>query len=185
MKRMAKLAFVILAASGLLAAQEPAKAPQNRLVTGKLIYVGQMPEGLADWIMQDLKDWGRYKPTTNSEGVDLVMKSYRPERYTKYKMRQGIPMPREERRKHGHETPAIASIVVTNWITGDPLWSADILDRKPKRDENQPKPAEKVKIYARGLSNARLATTIINAFRAYVESLSGGKTTPHLQHGPH
>ncbi len=188
MRRFLNLALITIAACGLLAAQETPKAAaaNNRLVTGKLMYVGQMPEGLANWIMQDLKDWGRYKPTVNSEGVDLVMKSYTPRKYTQYKEHHGIPMPKEIHRKKGHEKPPVATIVVTNWITGDPLWSADIVDRKPKKDEDDAKPGDSVKIYARGMSNEELASRITDALRAYVEHLapSNAPRIAPLRHSP-
>lgn len=150
--------------------QQKTKEKQNPLVDGKLMYVGHMPERVDTWIVYDLKAWGKYKPTRDPEGVDLVMKAYAPERRTEYRMRNGVPQPRRVPQDREHKD-VIFSIDVSDWVTGRLVWQADILDRKPKSD----RPAtsgEETKIRARGLSSEQLAQTIVNALRSYVDQLA-------------
>jgi hypothetical protein len=183
MKRSGKLLFVSLAAAGLLAAQDPQSKPakpkpeENKLVSGKLIYVGPMPGGIDQWLIQDLKDWGRYKTTRNPEGVDLELKSYRPSPKRGERERRPVvlvPGPERPRReKRREEGPSVAVIDVTNWVTGDVLWSADIVDKKPKKNE-EPATARTTRIFAHGMSSEQLAATITRALRAYVERIASG-----------
>ena len=62
-----------------LGQQAPAEKP-NELVVGKLIYVASMPDGLDQWIIDFLRRWGKYKVTSNPEGVDLVIQAANPEK---------------------------------------------------------------------------------------------------------
>jgi len=153
--------------------QQKSQRIQKPLIDGKLMYVGKMPDNLDAWIVHDLGVWGRYKPTRQIEGVDLVMKAYEPETKTQYEMRRGIPHPREVR-KDRNRKHVMFSIVVTDWVTGREVWQADIVDRKPKRNQ-APALSEHTEIRARGLSTQQIAQAVIRELRRYVDH-RGSKT---------
>ncbi len=142
------------------------RQPDNRLLTGKLLYVAPMPEGMDQWIVQDLKAWNRYQVTANSEGVDFVMRTHVPEKPTRFVVRNGIPQPAKERKK-----PPAPSIEVVDWVSGRVIWEAEILDKKPKRDNEALTSGSHVQIRARGLAPNQLAGKVVRAFREYVEQL--------------
>lgn len=160
--------FCLLAAPVL--GRQKAEGEPNPLMDGKLMYVGPMPGNIDGWIVHDLSAWGKYKPTREIEGVDLVMKSYEPEKRIEYEMHQGIPQPKEVRKKRDHE-PVMFSIGVTDWVTGQLVWQAEVVDRKPKREPDL-KPSEDVEIRGRGLSAQQLAETIIRELQRYVDHLA-------------
>lgn len=160
-------ALCLLAAPVL--GQQNAEGKQNPLIEGKLMYVGAMPGHIDGWIVHDLSAWGKYKPTREIEGVDLVMKAYQPEKRIRYEMHQGIPQPREVRKKRDH-APVMFSIGVTDWVTGRLVWQAEVVYRKPKQNEVM-RPSEDVEIRGRGLSSQRLAETIVRELRRYVDHL--------------
>jgi hypothetical protein len=161
------LSFCLLAVPVM--SQQKSQGTQHPLIDGKLMYVGKMPENLDAWIVNDLGVWGKYKPTRQIEGVDLVMKAYEPDTEVQYKLRKGIPQPKEVRkdpkRKH-----VMFSIIVDDWVTGHQVWQADIMDRKPKRDENMA-PSDDAEINARGLSSQQIAQAITRELRRYVDHL--------------
>jgi len=146
------------------------QAVQNPLASGKLMYVGKMPENLDGWIVNELNAWGKYKPTRQIEGVDLVMKAYEPETEVQYKLRKGIPQPKEVRKDRGRKH-VMFSVIVDDWVTGKQVWKADIMDQKPKRDENSP-PTADAEINAGGLSSQQIAQAITRELRRYVDHLS-------------
>jgi hypothetical protein len=149
--------------------QQKSQGTERPLVDGKLMYVGKMPENLDAWIVNDLSVWGKYKPTRQIEGVDLVMKAYEPEKEVQYKLRRGIPQPKEVR-KDRNRKHVMFSIFVDDWVTGRQVWRADIMDRKPKRDENMT-PSEDAEINAKGLSSQQIAQAITRELRRYVDHL--------------
>ncbi|HET9177365.1 MAG TPA: hypothetical protein VFQ24_03320 [Terriglobia bacterium] len=159
--------------SAPLSGQQTNQRTQNPLVDGKLMYVGKMPENLDGWIVNDLSAWGKYKPTRQIEGVDLVMKAYEPETEVQYKLRRGIPQPKEvpkdRRQKH-----VMFSIIVDDWVTGHQVWKADIMQQKPKREVSSP-PGTEVEIGAGGLSSQQVAQAITRELRRYVDHLSSQK----------
>ena len=140
--------------------------PPNKLVTAKLICVKPMEDGLDQWILEDLRAWGRYKVTGDPEGADLVMSAYKPEKLPHYVIRQGVPEAKKERA----EPPAV-SITVADWALNEALWQADILNKKPKKDDAASSPGPQVDIYARGLKPAELAQKLTRNLRNYVEAL--------------
>ncbi|HKT10198.1 MAG TPA: hypothetical protein VJW77_00090 [Terriglobia bacterium] len=162
------LSICVLAAPAV--GQQKKQEKKDPLVSGRLMYVGQMPEGIDAWIVNDLSAWGKYKPTREVEGADLVMKAYEPETKTQYEMRRGIPQPREVRKDRNRKN-VMYSIVVTDWVTGNEVWQADIMNRKPKRNE-EATPGENAEIDARGLSTQQIAQAIIRELRRYVDHLA-------------
>jgi hypothetical protein len=159
-----------------LGQQAPAERP-NELVAGKLIYVAPMSDGLDQWIIDFLRRWGKYKITTNPEGVDLVIQADNPEKDLRLETRAGtaephgageppLPIPR---RKHD-QLPAV-SISVIEWVTSQPVWHVDILDRNPKKDEATPPAGPQTKIFARGMTSDQLAQKIVAMVRKYEEGL--------------
>ena len=150
--------------------QQKTEGKQNPLINGKLMYVGPMPRNLDAWVVHDLKAWGKYTPTRDPEGVDLVMKAYEPETRIKYQMRRGIPQPKEVKKKRDRK-PVMFSISVTDWVTGRLVWQADVLDRKPKRNQAMA-PGEDAEISARGLSTQQLAQDITRELRRYADHLA-------------
>ena len=168
-----KVVFCSLVSLCLLVApaagQQKTGGKQNALIDGKLMYVGKMPENVDAWIVHDLSAWGKYKPTRQIEGVDLVMKAYEPETELQYRVRHGIPEPKEVR-KDRERKHVMFSIVVTDWVTGKQVWQADIMNRKPKRNGSG-KPGEDAEISARGLSSQQIAQAITRELRRYVDHL--------------
>jgi hypothetical protein len=150
--------------------QQKTEGKQDPLIDGKLMYVGPMPQNLDGWIVHDLSAWGKYKPTREIEGVDLVMKAYEPERRTRYKMRNGVPQPSKNPERRNHKS-VMFSISVADWVTGRRVWQAEVLDRKLKRNEFAT-PSEDAVIPARGLSTQQLAQAITRELRRYVDHLS-------------
>ena len=155
--------------------QAPAAKP-NELVVGKLIYVDSMPDGLDRWIIDFLRRWGKYKVTSNPEGVDLVIQSVDTELELKLQTRAGTAQPKGADRPHlpgvksKRGEPYPLSISVTDWVTSQTVWQANILDRKPKKDDAGPA-GPLTKIYARSLSADQLAQKVVNMLREYEEGL--------------
>jgi len=141
----------------------------NRLVTGKLIYVEPMPNNLDKWLQEDLRTWGRYRVTSNPEGVDLEISAEVPERRTQYRERHGVTLPKAPPKKQPQET----SIKVVDWTSGAQLWSATLLDRNPKANEAEPAPAASIEIPARDMTPDQLALKITRELERYVEQLDG------------
>jgi hypothetical protein len=170
----------------------PARAQKtrpNELLAGKLIYVDHMPQNLDQWIIDDLRLWGRYKRTANSEGVDLVIEARVPEQSTEYEMRGGIPRPRRGKTEGSGGSaecprlkpsdPPPVTISVVDWATGERLWYAHLLNKKFKKEENAEMPAgPHTDIYTRGLTPDQVAMKAVTKLRQYVaqlESEAGGK----------
>ena len=158
-----------LAATGmsLAKAQQAAPPPTNRLVTGKLIYVAPMPNNLDQWLQEDIRVWGRYKVTSNPEGVDLQISAVVPEKQVGYNERHGVPLPKKEPKGKARET----SIDVVDWVSGARLWSAALLDKKPNPNAGPQAPGPTLEIAVRGVSPDQLALKITDALRRYVELL--------------
>jgi hypothetical protein len=178
--RQAPLCLLMLLMTASGHAQQPASPRRpNELLVGKLIYVAPMPAGLDGWIMDYLRRWGKYQITGNPEGVDLVLKSYKPEKETEWDKRDGIPVPKGEdrrtplSRKKREELPAI-SFSVIDWVTDQPVWHADILDRKQKKDEPDPPPGPHTKIFARDMTPDQIAQRVTMKLREYVAQLEKG-----------
>ena len=166
-----------------LGQQTPAEKP-NELVVGKLVYVAPMPDDLDQWIIDFLRHWGKYKVTSNPEGVDLVIQATNPEKELRLENRAGTAQPRGADRpplpgskgKHD-ELPAI-SISVVDWVTNQPVWYADILNRKQKKDEATPPAGPQTKIFARAMTSDQLAQKVTAKLKEYEEALeksAGGK----------
>lgn len=153
--------------------QQSTREEANPLTDGKLMYVGRMPDNLDSWLVVDLRAWGKYKPTRDAEGVDLVMEAQEPEKKVEYEMRQGIPQPKRVE-KRGGRRPIMFSIVVTDWVTRRAVWQADILDKKPKKGRREITTGSRSEIYAKGLSTQELAEEILRTLRSYVDHLARG-----------
>jgi hypothetical protein len=158
-----------------LGQQAPAEKP-NQLVAGKLIYVAPMPDGLDQWIIDFLRRWGKYKVTSEAEGVDLVIQATNPEKELQLETRAGTAQPRGAdrppspiHRKHD-DLPAV-SISVIDWVTNQPVWYADILNRKQKSDEAAPPAGPRTKIFARAMTSDQLAQKVVAKLKEYEEGL--------------
>jgi hypothetical protein len=159
-----------------LGQQAPAEKP-NELVVGKLIYVASMPNGLDQWIIDSLRRWGKYKVTSNAEGVDLVIQAVNSQKELRLETRAGTAQPKGADRPHlpgskskSDELPPL-SISVTDWVTSQTVWQADILDRKQKKDETAPAAGPLTKIYARSMTSDQLAQKVVAKLREYEEGL--------------
>jgi len=172
--------LVILIVTPVLAQQPVPTQRPNELVVGKLLYVAPMPAGLKDWIVDYLRPWGKYEITGNPEGVDLVLKSYKPETETEWENRDGIPVPKGEgrrtplSRKKREDLPAV-SFSVVDWVTNEPVWQADVLDRKQKKDEPDPPAGPHTKIFARDMGPDQIAHRVATKLREYVTKLEKGE----------
>jgi hypothetical protein len=171
--------FVTLIVTPVLA-QQPAPAQRpNELLAGKLLYVAPMDAGLKDWLVDYLRPWGKYEITGNPEGVDLVLKSYKPEKETQWENRAGVPMPKDDSRrtplsrKKREELPA-ASFSVVDWVRNEVLWQADVVDRKQKKDEPDPPAGPHTTIFARDMSPDQIAHRVATKLREYVTNLEKG-----------
>src|SRR5436309_5298755 len=171
------LRLAVSLASPSAAGQQTEPKRPNRLVTAKLICVTSMEDNLDQWILDDLRAWGKYRVTGDPEGADLVMRAYRPEKEPRYRVgREGIPQPKGERR----ELPAL-SVTVVDWVTNERLWEAEILNKKPKSRDAEASPGPETQIYARGLKPDQLAQKLTRKLRDYVEVLEkaeGSNATP-------
>ncbi len=168
MKRNVAMAgcFLGLATVVALGQQPPAsQSPANRLVTGKILYVGQMPGGLDQWIIQDLRAWGRYQVSPNSEGVDLTLRAYTPPRAQRPPQLEQMPMPHR-----AEKPPQASSLTIQDWVTGEVLWRARIVMRKQKKNENVP-PGPHTEIFARGMKPDQVAERCVTLLKQYVDGL--------------
>ena len=165
-------------------AQQSPPGKQNELVAGKLIYVAPMDDGLDQWIIDFLRHWGKYKVTSNPEGVDLVIQATNPRKELRLETLGGTAEPRGSSRPPSplpkgkrDELPAI-SISVINWVTNQPVWSADILDRKAKKDEADLPAGPQTKVFARAMTSDQLAQKVVAKLKEYevgLEKSAGGK----------
>lgn len=125
MTNLAPLVFLLLTFAPLSGEQGAAARP-NELVTGKLVYVAPMPANLDQWILEFLRRWGKYKVTSDPEGVDLVIQAREPEKDSGYKLPEGIPQPRRKggrpsSSRHEEYDPSVVAISVTDWVTRETL----------------------------------------------------------------
>ena len=127
-----------------------------------------MIDGLDRWITENLQAWGKYRVTNDPEGADLIIRAYRPEKEPEYKLRTGgVEQPKKER----HPPPPAVQVTVIDWVKNEALWQADIIDKKPKKDEPEPPPGPATEVYARGLKPDELAQKITRKLREYVDGL--------------
>jgi hypothetical protein len=166
-----------------LAQQSPAAQP-SALVTGKLIYVAPMPNDFDLWIIASLRRWGKYKITSNPEGVDLVIEADKPDAKLRLETLGGTAEPRGANRPHypiprsKKDKGLPTTIDVTNWVSGESVWHSDVLDRKPKKGETSLPPGPKTKIFAHDATADQLAETIVAKLKEYeagLEKSTGGK----------
>jgi hypothetical protein len=150
-------------------AQPAAPAQANRLVTGRLIYIVPMPDQLDKWLQSDLEQWGKYKVTSNSEGVDLEIRAIVPDREPQYRQRHGVPLPKQESK----DKPRENEIDIVDWTTGARLWTVTLLDKKVDHNAPQPAPGPSLEIHARGMATDQLALKLTGELRRYVEQLQG------------
>ena len=70
------------------------------------------------------------------------------------------------------------TINVTDWVTGEIVWYAHLLDRKPKKDQPESEAGPHADVSIRGLTGDQIAQRLTGKLRAYVsqlESEEGGK----------
>jgi hypothetical protein len=150
-------------------AQPAGSSQANRLVTGRLIYVAPMPGQLDKWLQSDLEQWGKYRVTSNSEGVDLEIRAIVPEREPRYRERHGVPLPRQESKDKPQET----EIDIVDWTSGARLWTVTLLDKKVDHKAPQPAPGPSLELRAHGMTPDQLALKLTAELRRYVEQLQG------------
>jgi hypothetical protein len=163
--------------------QQASAEKPNQLVAGKLIYVEPMKDGLDQWIVDFLRRWGKYKITSNPEGVDLVIQSGSKDKDLQLESRGGTAEPKGSDRphlpiskKHG-ELPA-TSISVVHWVSSQTVWQADILNRKQKKDEADPPAGPKTQIFARDMTSDQIAAKVVATLKEYemgLEKSDSGK----------
>ena len=169
--------LVVVGTCAMALGQQAPAEKRNELVVGKLVYVDSMPNGLDQWIIDFLRRWGKYKITSNPEGVDLVIETVDREKELRLETRAGTAQPKgadrprlPTSRAKGGELPPI-SISVIDWVTSQPVWQADILNRKPKKDEAAIPAGPQTKIFARGMTSDQLAQKVVAKLKEYEEGL--------------
>lgn len=158
------LGFVLTLAPQVIGAQKA--KPKSRLVTSKIIYVAPMPGQLDQWIIQDLRAWGKYQVSGNSEGVDLVLRAQTPPEEVHYTQSEHLPV-----RRHASKKPAVLAFTIVNWVTGEKLWEAQVLNRSRKKDTHS-SPGPKTEIYARKMNPDQVAERCVTLLREYVTQIS-------------
>jgi hypothetical protein len=162
--------------------QAPSEKP-NELLVGKLIYVESMQDDLDRWIIDFLRRWGKYKITANPEGVDLVIHAVNPDKELRLETRGGTAEPKGSDRPHlpiskKHPELPATSIAVVNWVSSQTVWQADILNRKPKKDETDVPAGPQTKIFARDMTSDQIAAKVVDKLKEYEQGLEkpgGGK----------
>ncbi len=168
---------LMLGACAVASAQEAPPAKANELVVAKLVYVEPMSDGLDQWIIDYLRRWGKYKFTSNPEGVDLVIRAEAPEKELKLQRRAGTAEPRGAGRprlpgsKREKEELPVISVTVVDWVHNRLLWQADVLDRKQKKNEADPPAGPHTKIFARSMTTDQLAMAISRRLKEYTAEL--------------
>jgi hypothetical protein len=106
----------------------------------------------------------------------LVIRATNPEKELQLETRAGTAQPRGAdrppsplHRKHD-ELPA-GSISVIDWVSSQPVWYADVLNRKQKSDEATPPAGPRTKIFARAMTSDQLAQKVVAKLKEYEEGL--------------
>lgn len=163
---MMRQGLLLLAALSLAGFARPSRAAEaNHLTTAKIIYVEPMPSGLDQWIIQDLRAWGKYQISGSEQGVDLVIRSQKPAKKIHYTRHETPPVLHRQ-----HTVPPVLSVTVVDWVTGAKLWQAQILNVGPKKDQKNVLGPE-TEIDARHMKPDEIAERCTNLLRRYVESL--------------
>lgn len=168
MKRAVALTLFLSSPLLLRAAPQSASSapnPRSRLLAAKIIYVAPMPENLDQWLIEDLRAWGRYQVSASPQGVDLEMRARTPEKQPRYTVRGGIPVERKPKK-----APPVLSISLVDWVTGAKLWQADILNSSRKKNANPP-PGPDTEIDARNMTPDQIAQSCATDLRRYVTQL--------------
>lgn len=147
-------------------AQQPAApaSPANRLLSAKLIYVAPMPDHLDQWLIQDLRAWGKYQVSGNPQGVDLEIRAERTHPRTHFAMRDGTIQ------RTRPKAPSVLAISVVDWVTGARLWQGKILNASPKKNQSPPSGPE-TEIHARHMTPDQIAQRCVTDLRLYVTQL--------------
>ncbi|HEX5484044.1 MAG TPA: hypothetical protein VFZ08_15590 [Terriglobia bacterium] len=166
--RVKLLAAFLLCASSAAYPQATTPKP-DRLVTARLLYVAPMPQNIDKWLIEDLRAWGKYQISGNSQGVDLVLRAKARQTTPRVVIRNGVPV----QPKPG-KTPPVLSIALVDWVTGTKLWQADIMDKNRKRNQN-PSPGPDTEIDARHMTPDQIAQRCATLLREYVAQLEEKK----------
>ncbi|MDE3179076.1 MAG: hypothetical protein KGM47_05385 [Acidobacteriota bacterium] len=160
------LAGLLISACARAQTEEAAAREHRLLIRAKTLYVEPMPDGLDQWIIQDLRAWGKYQISGSSEGVDLLIRAKKPGAEHLLHPQGAIPRVRLPKK-----SLPVLSVTLVNWVTGERLWQADILDSGPKKNQPPPPPGPRTEIYARHMKPDEIAERCTNALQRYVESI--------------
>ena len=151
--------------ASLIAESARTSPAPNRLLTARIAYVAPMPDNLDQWLMEDLKAWGKYQITGNPQGVDLMIRAKKPEAEPHYVFRNGRVQPRQTNK------PPVLSVTAVDWVTGAKLWQANVLNESPKKNISSP-PGPETDIYARHMKPDQIAQRCATLLRLYVQHLA-------------
>ncbi len=157
-------ALVLWISCAASAGQQSVSQVQNRLLTAKIAYVAHMPDNIDQWLIEDLRAWGKYQVTEDPEGAGLVIRARKPKHKPQYVLRQG------QVRQKPLKTPPVLSITVTDWVTGAKLWQADIVNRARKKNSS-PSLGPNTVIYAKHMTPDQIAQQCATLLRRYVQEL--------------
>lgn len=152
------------------AASALAASAVGRLLTAKIIYVAPMPDRLDQWLIEDLRAWGKYKISDNPQGVDLEMRAEKAQTRTHFVMRDGTVQRKQPK------TPPVLSVTVVDWVTGAKLWQAKILNAGAKKNQTPPAGPD-TEIHARHMTPDQVAQRCVSDLRLYVTRLQEHSAT--------
>ena len=171
MRKLFSLSFGLVFLAATFSARPSGASEPNRLTTAKVIYVEPMPGQLDQWLIQDLRAWGKYQIASSEQGVDLVIRAKKPENKIHFTPHETPPVLHRHRKG-----PPVLSVTVVDWVTGARMWEADVLNTSTKKNQT-PDLGPETEIDARHMTPDQIAERCTNLLRRYVEGLEQA-TTP-------
>ncbi len=69
------------------------------------------------------------------------------------------------------------TVTVTDWISGERLWYAHLLDRKPKKDEGDIPSGPHTDLFIRGFAPDQIAQKLTTTLHTYVSELERAESS--------
>lgn len=68
---------------------------------------------------------------------------------------------------------------VVDWVTGERLWYAHLINKKAKKEESEVPAGPHTDIYTRGMTPDQIAMKLTTKLHEYVSELEKGGSGPH------